>query len=181
MRRLLSSLTLLAAVASGGTALAAPEFLPTPEVPRERPVQEGRPTLGDLLRNSSFKPSALSKAALESEGLSFDRDQPVLMQPIRAAGEFTIVGDIAVFEGDDQTVSSFSNGRYGLRYDNGRQDPMTITQRFIARFGDEYDFVAVWTSFWDYGAEGLAYYVPIVQDTQGIGESRFDQSRFWGS
>ena len=85
MRRV-SSLALALLIGLSGTSLAAPD--PRPEVPNERPTLD-RPTLGDLLGNSSFTPSALSKAALQSEGLSFDREQPVLMEPIRAAGDFT--------------------------------------------------------------------------------------------
>jgi hypothetical protein len=181
MRRIALSLSLvtLSSVAHGSPPDGARSEVP--RVPMSNLDGYG-PKLGDLLRTSSYRPSSLVLEALAREGLGFAPDAPVIMPPKRAAGgAFKIVGDIAVLEGDSDTVTDFGGGQYGLRYDNGRQDPMVITDRFIAQFGDEYDFIAVWTSFWDYGAEGLAYYVPIVQNTQGIGDDRYDQSRWWGS
>jgi hypothetical protein len=178
MRRLalpstLATLSTLSALATSALATS-----PRPEVPRSTLA----PKLGDLLRTSSYRPSPLVHEALAREGLTYGEEAPVFMPPMRAVGAaFRVVGDVAILEGDAETVTDFGNGQFGLRYDNGRQDPMTITDRFIAQFGDEYDFIAVWTSFWDYGADGLAYYVPIVQNTQGLGDDRYDQSRWWGS
>lgn len=149
-----------------------------PEVPAAGVLDK---TLRDLLRNSDFQPSELSHKALAEEGKSFDLDGPVIMQPRFAAGEFQVVGEVAVLEGDSQFVTDFGNGQFGLRYDNARQDPMTIADKFITQFGDQFDFIVVWTAFWDYGADGLAYYVPILQDTFGLGDSRYDQRRLWGS
>jgi len=155
-------------------ALAAP-----PEVPQARLPA---PTLGDFMRNSTMRPSAASLAALAREGRSYDLNAPVFMPPRAAAGDpMKVVGEVAVLEGAADVVTDFGNGQFGLRYDNGRQDPSTISARFIKQFGDEYDFVVVWTAFWDYGADGLAYYVPILQDTYGLGDSRYDQRTFWGS
>ncbi len=177
MRRLTSPLTALAiasvTLVPMQRAVAAPPEVPTSGVPDK--------TLRDFLRNSDFQPSELSRAALAREGKTFDLDGPMIMQPRFAPGEFKVVGEVAVLEGDSDFVTDFGNGQYGLRYDNGRQDPMTVTEKFIDQFGDQFDFIVVWTAFWDYGADGLAYYVPILQDTFGLGDGRYDQRRNWGS
>ncbi len=177
MRRRVVSLAFL--IAALGTSAYANE---------PKPLAAGVPTLeqhlllGDLLLHSDYRPSAEVKARLLREGKTFDQSAPVFMPPKRAAGmPIQTVGEVAVLIGDDETVTTFDGGKYGLSYDNTRQDPMAVTERFLDQFGDQYDFVAVWTSFWDYGADGLAYYVPIYNDTTGIGEQRYDQRGYWGS
>lgn len=157
---------------------------PAPERPASR-LPAGvtdLPRLGDLLGKSGYVPSELALQKMAAEGQSFDPAAPVIMPPMKAIGApFRTIGEVAVLEGDTDTLTDFGSGRYGLRYDNSRQDPVTIVRRFIAQYGDEYDFVAVWTGFWDYGADGLAYYVPILNDIAGLGDDRYDQRTFWGS
>lgn len=172
---------------TAGPALAGPP----PELPHhdhgEIIAFDPRVTLEDILRHSNFKPSELSLEAIRAEGGEYDPDAPVDFDavpraPIAATGERVhVIDELVVFEGDTEIVTDFGNGRYGLRYDNQRQDPIRVAQRYFEHFGDTVDFIAVWTSFRDRGADGLAYYVPVLQDTFGLGEDRFDQRRIWGS
>lgn len=111
-------------LASAGAAQASPPEVPTRAVPAT--------TLRDFLRHSTLTPSTHTLEALAREGLAFDPDGPMLLPARRAAGDpMRVVGEVAVLEGDTDVVTDFGSGRYGLRYDNGRQDPMTIVERFI--------------------------------------------------
>lgn len=108
-------------------------------------------------------------ATLATQGASF------------AAGDVSIQGEIVVMEGDASFVTDFGGGQYGLRFDNQQQDPIALTNKFYENFGDDFDFLVVWTSFQDQGSEGLAYYIGVKNDTQGIGRELYNQSPFWGS
>lgn len=176
MRRLALSLWLALAL-TAPTALAAPR--PEPEAPA---LTQRQDLLRDVLRSSDFRPSAKAKALAAAEGRPFDLDAPFLPRaPMQAAAlPIEIVGEIAVLHGDDGTVTDFGGGDYGLRYDNAVQDPMAVAKRVVNELGDVYDFIAVWTAFWDNGADGLAYYVPIFNDVSGIGEEKFNQRQYWG-
>jgi|GEM_PF-660494 len=166
------------------TAVAAP---PLPPSASEVPSFDPRMSLKDLLGHTTFVPSALARAGLKADGSEFDPEAPVDFDavpraPIAAvADRIKLVDEILIFEGDTEIVTDFGNNRYGLSYDNQRQDPIRIAQRYFDNFGDSVDFIAVWTAFRDRGADGLAYYVPVLQDTFGLGEDRFDQRRVWGA
>jgi len=134
-------------------------------------------TLDELLQHTSFRPSRLARE-IASQELG-----PVVLGPtlLTSGADLHTVGEIIVVEGDAATVTDFGGGQYGLRFDNQVQNLPEVVRRVLTRYGDDFDFVAIWTSFWDFGADGLAYYVGVRNDTQGIGRQRFDQGSFWGS
>lgn len=92
---------------------------------------------------------------------------------------FTIVGGVAVLEGDEDTVTRLGTG-YGI--DNGRGNLAHVSRRFIQAFGDDYDQIAVFLAFIDRAAPGsLAYQQPIKNDVRGLGLALFDASADYGS
>lgn len=93
-----------------------------------------------------------------------------------AAG-FTIVGSVAVLEGDELTTTPSGTG-FGLNKDNLAQ----ISSRFIAAFGDEYDQIAVFLGFTDrLSQQALAYQQPVKNDIRGLGLGFWDETRQFGS
>ncbi len=91
-------------------------------------------------------------------------------------------GEIIVMEADDQLVSSDGSGGYSIRTDGARQDTLIITQRAIQMFGDNFDFVTIFTMFQDAGAPGaLAYEISASNDASGIGSPVFSDAAQWGS
>jgi MYXO-CTERM domain-containing protein len=90
---------------------------------------------------------------------------------------FSIVGSVAVLQGDEATVAG-TGARRGIEYRN----LVEIGQRFIAAFGDDYDQIAVYLAFNDYSsAQSLAYQMRVKNDVKGIGLDLFDQSAAFGS
>lgn len=168
-------LSLLAGVSVLVLTAAAP---PTGEVVPTAPAA-GIHTALDLqqaLIHTTYKPSAMAmqaakaQAGLLSTGLVLDEGQGVHVED-----------EVIIMEGDDEIVTSFGQGAYGLRLDQQVQNPMRVTERLYEHFPDEFDFVVVWTTFWDYGADGLAYYVGIRNNTAGIGQQTFNNGWMWGS
>ncbi|MFT7580217.1 MAG: hypothetical protein ACI9MR_001886, partial [Myxococcota bacterium] len=155
--------TLLCAVAAlllGPAAMAeGPLMLPSSD------QIDGLPeavSVDQLLFHSSFRSATI--------GVPASAESPPKRIKLNAVPDkFSVHGDLVVLEGDDRTVSNLGNGRWGLRLDETAQNPVAITTDFLDRFGDNYDFVVVWTAFRDRGAEGLAYYIGIANDTEGIG------------
>jgi hypothetical protein len=71
---------------------------------------------------------------------------------------------------------------YGIRDDSMRQDPAHIVRRFFEHYGDDFDFVAMFTSFEDQGSPGaLAYEESTQIDVQGLGLSPFNDNATWGA
>lgn len=100
----------------------------------------------------------------------------------RALDATVLQGEVIVMEADDMLVSSDGAGSYSIRTDGDRQDTLVITTRAIQAFGDEFDFICVFTMFTDGGAPGaLAYEMSAANDVQGIGSYIFDDSAAWGS
>src|SRR5688572_23004472 len=72
-------------------------------------------------------------------------------RPAGGPGVVTLVGQIVVMEGDDQIVSDLGFGDYGI-------DAMeAITQRFYMYYGDDFDGLAIFTTFPDQLQGGAAY------------------------
>ena len=181
MRRLVGSLMVgVGAVAASGLMCASVALAsPAPEVPDAwlaGPAAQSAFSIEQALIHSDFKPSALSLAAAENIAEQISDEAVVSESP----GVY-LEDDVIILEGDNQIVTSFGNGKYGLRFDNQVQNPTAVTERVFEHFGDVYDFVVVWTTFWDYGADGLAYYVGVRNNNAGIGQPTFNNGWMWGS
>lgn len=82
---------------------------------------------------------------------------------------FESVGNVAVIE-------------YGAAYDRGTSEArMEVSKKFYQHHADEYDFLIVFTTFEFNTGEALAFYNPIRNDVQGVGDQIFDNSRLMGS
>lgn len=91
--------------------------------------------------------------------------------PAQAKGVagFEGVGNVAVIE-------------YGAAYDRGTSEArMEVSKKFYQHHADEYDFLVVFTTFEFNTGEALAFYNPIRNDVQGVGDQIFDHSRLMGS
>lgn len=84
------------------------------------------------------------------------------------------MGEIAVIEGDNTLVSG-TDGQYGLRFDETRNDLGAVSARFVQDIGDPDALLVLFTSFEDRGGGGPAYFVPIFNDTLGTGLGYVDQ------
>jgi MYXO-CTERM domain-containing protein len=101
---------------------------------------------------------------------------------------FSVVGSVAVLQGDDATTSGMGTRR-GIEYKGLAE----ISKRFIQAFGDDYDQIAVFLAFTDYNsAQSLAYQMRVKNDVKGIilrfdtatnqwVNDTFDQSSYFGS
>jgi len=83
-------------------------------------------------------------------------------------------GRVLIVEGTNNTVVNGQNG-IGFNHNNGAFDMLSVVLR---QFGDTIDFVTVFTTFAD--ANVAAYYFPIKQDTDGLGECNFNQGKTFG-
>jgi MYXO-CTERM domain-containing protein len=109
--------------------------------------------------------------------------QPIPQPAAELGGGFTVVGSVAVLQGDEATVAGAGN-RPGIEYRNLAE----ISKRFIQAFGDDYDQLAVFLAFTDYNsAQSLAYQMRVKNDVKGIilradgTQDLFDASSFFGS
>ncbi|MEZ4265858.1 MAG: hypothetical protein R3F39_05730 [Myxococcota bacterium] len=183
-------MSLLASLSLMMATLGAP---PASEVPSRLLIERDHPPIERLLRQSDFRaplhPRSGSldraRAELDRHRIPDDAGLPPAATfasgPVAVAPGIYTVGDLIVMEGDSQIVTHFGGAQYGLRFDNQVNNATAVTRRLYEHFPDEFDFVVVWTSFWDYGAEGLAYYAGIRQDTRGTGQPLLDNGIFWGS
>jgi hypothetical protein len=90
---------------------------------------------------------------------------------------FQMVGSVAVLQGDDLNTNG-TPARRGMDGDTLAR----VGQQFITAFGDYYDEIAVFLAFKDNATPtSLAYYMPIKNDTQGLGLGLFDASEAYGS
>jgi hypothetical protein len=83
-------------------------------------------------------------------------------------------GRVLVIEGSNRTVVSGQNG-IGFNHNNGALDVMNVV---LGQLGDTVDFITVFTTFSDAGV--AAYYFPIKQDTDGLGECDFRNGKTFG-
>lgn len=97
------------------------------------------------------------------------------------------LGEIVILEGDDEIVSDDGSGGFSVVYTESRQDPPAITRRFFTAYPDEFDEIALFTTFPDSGSPGaLAYEISTQQDTSGLGlrpekPAIWDETAAWGS
>jgi hypothetical protein len=83
-------------------------------------------------------------------------------------------GRVFIIEGNASLVPTTQNG-LGFDHNNG---PIQIMQQMLGAFGTEYDFVTVFTTFAD--ANVAAYYLPLKQDVDGLGECDFQNGKTFG-
>ncbi len=93
--------------------------------------------------------------------------------PLLPNAATAIRGRVIVIEGTNNTVEQNGNG-FSLRgnptgeFAGGSQ----ILNQVLGSFGDNFDFVTVFTTFDD--ASTAAYYLPLKQDVDGLGECNFN-------
>jgi hypothetical protein len=85
-------------------------------------------------------------------------------------------GSVIVVEGNNNLVINTGNG-LGFNHDNGL---FFIAQDVISAFGDEFDFITVWLTFPEGNQNIAAYYLPLRQDTEGLGECDFNAGDTFG-
>lgn len=82
-------------------------------------------------------------------------------------------GSVIVVEGDNNTTIATNQG---LAFNHDAL--FDVAFRVMQQFGDNFDFITIWTTFPD--ASVAAYYLPIRQDVEGLGECNFDAGRTFG-
>ena len=93
----------------------------------------------------------------------------------KAPGDNTVVGDILVVEANTNLITQGANGTsfvhdgYGMYY---------ITHRVLAELGDNYDTILVFSTFQDQSV--AAYYMPLRNDVQGLGECNMQTGQTFG-
>jgi hypothetical protein len=91
------------------------------------------------------------------------------------AGTVTQVGEILVVQGDDEILEVDGN-RASLRA------PLAgVSRRVIEKLGDHFQAITLWTTFDDRSNSAVAYEQTVKIDVQGLGVSKFDRSRMYGS
>ena len=151
-------------------AAADPRFISAydPELHVKPPTMIGRDGYShELVLNRDFFERA---ARLRAEN-------PVRHYQVRP--EVFTVGEVLIVQGDDQLLN-FDGVGFGLR----QQALPLLAQRVIAKSGDNFQAMTVWTTFEDRASrEAEAYELTIKNDVQGLGPSMIlrDQSAAFGS
>ena len=84
---------------------------------------------------------------------------------------------------DNVSIMEFS-GDYNRSLADGSPNAAAravIAQEFYKHHVDQYDFLVIFSSFEFDTGDALAFYQPVVNDTQGIGVELFDNSALYGS
>ena len=101
---------------------------------------------------------------------------PVLQSPeapMLPHAATAVRGRVFIVEGD-RLVAQTQAG-LGFDHNNGA---IQVMQQVLGTFGTEFDFVTVFTTFDD--ANVAAYYLPLKQDVDGLGECNFNQGKTFG-
>lgn len=102
--------------------------------------------------------------------------EPVLQSPeapMLPNAATAVRGRVIVIEGD-RLVATTQNGP-GFDHNNGG---FSVMQQVLSTFGTEFDFVTVFTTFSD--ANFAAYYLPLKQDVDGLGECNPNAGKTFG-
>jgi hypothetical protein len=83
-------------------------------------------------------------------------------------------GRVLIVEGTNSTVVTGANGT-GFNHNDGS---LQIINTVLQRYGDSVDFITVFTTFSD--ANVAAYYFPLKNDIDGLGECNFNQGKTFG-
>lgn len=94
--------------------------------------------------------------------------------PLLPNAATAVRGRVFIIEGSANLVPTTQAG-LGFDHNNG---PIQIMQQMLGSFGTEFDFVTVFTTFED--ANVAAYYLPLKQDVDGLGECDFQNGKTFG-
>ena len=113
------------------------------------------------------------------EVTNVERPEPLEL-PDFQEGQFgafatAISGNVIVIEGDEQLAPNTQRGRMFDHQGSGLQ---RVIQQVWSRIGDQFDFITVFTTFDDAGV--AAYYLPLQQDTSGLGACNFNAGETFG-
>jgi hypothetical protein len=81
---------------------------------------------------------------------------------------------VIILEGD-ALVSQVAGG---LSFDHNGNGAISVIQQVLNAYGDNYDFITVFTTFEDAGT--AAYYFPLKNDIDGLGECNFNAGKTFG-
>ncbi len=87
--------------------------------------------------------------------------------PLLANAATAIRGRVIVIEGSNSLVEQTGNG-FSMLDHRGGTGSSRIMNQVLGAFGDNFDFITVFTTFDDPGV--AAYYLPLKQDVDGLGE-----------
>jgi hypothetical protein len=108
-------------------------------------------------------------------GVRTPDSHPLPPAVIAAPGQITQVGEIVVLEGDDSVVTTVGAGTYGISSDQMQ----AIANKFYMMYPDEFDGLAVFTTFPDELQGGFAYALIINAGFGGVGiDSGYSASQF---
>lgn len=88
------------------------------------------------------------------------RAPDVMVNPALAVSQS---GNVLVIEGTNSLVADTQNG-IGFNHNDGL---FNVAETALARLGDNYDFITIYTTFAD--SNVAAYYMPLRQDVEGLG------------
>ncbi|HEY4221500.1 MAG TPA: MYXO-CTERM sorting domain-containing protein [Myxococcota bacterium] len=77
------------------------------------------------------------------------------------------VGNVLVLEGNSQFIDEDSNGVQSLNLQNGL---FNVAETAIEQLGDNFDFITVFTTFESSTSTAAAFYLPLKNDIQGLGD-----------
>jgi len=97
--------------------------------------------------------------------------------PQVSEGVVTQVGEIVVMEGDAEIVTELEPGVWGV--EGGQME--AIAQRFYLKYPDEFDGIAVFTTFQDAAQSGAAYAIGLSTGVSGINSFGGSGSSFGSS
>ncbi len=175
-------------------AVAVPVLLAARPLGNDRFALSGRGTLpahavdvwgehSDAVDFDLVAARAASRALLNrggpapATGRAGDINRAETRTPAPLHGGFTVVGSVALLEGDETTATAMTGG-FGIQ---GANLP-NITAKFIQAFGDDYDQVAVFLSFSDRASlNSLAYQLLAKNDIRGLGIPLSDHTKDYGS
>jgi hypothetical protein len=124
--------------------------------------------------------AAMSLPAVPRSAMRTDVNVPLrppgdvpMPSPLAASGPS---GDIYVLEGFNGLVGTTEQGSIG--FNHGQEGFGTVINEVLSNYGDEYDFVTVFTTFDD--DQVAAYYLPLKQTTDGLGDCNPNNGETFG-
>jgi uncharacterized protein (TIGR03382 family) len=156
---------------------ASPYFEPDPRAPGKFIPSKKVRALGGLGREQveALTRPPLDPAVLDEieavKGKRYTTIHPPGLAPSPMA--VTQSGNVLILQGNDLTVNT-QNGT-SFDHNNGFFE---VANTVLSRYGDNFDFISVWTTFPDQNV--AAYYFPLKNDTQGLGDCNFQAGETFG-
>ena len=152
-------------------------FVSTPEAPRVlKSKQPGTITRAyvEAMARPRLPASMLDAVAVAVPS----KGPPMVLQspeaPALAAGAISVRDRVIIIEGD----ALVGTGQNGFTFDHNGNGANAVMQQVVGTYGDQFDFVTVFTTFDD--ANVAAYYLPLKNDVEGLGECDFNNGRTFG-